>query len=154
MVAWWGLDTAGGKPWDSPSGHTSPALHPHHSKSSSIHECVCPPAAASASWASAWRFWPSPLSLTPQHSGKNSRSKHPWNNDIKKNQKQDGSRNNRLISRARSPYRRLHSEEPGAVVRAAVTGRPPVAHTVQVVVERQLCVCENISPHVGCSACC
>lgn len=69
MVAWWGLDTAGGMLWGSPSCHTSPALHPHHSKSSSIRECVCPPIAASASSALAWHFWPSPLSPTPQHSG-------------------------------------------------------------------------------------
>lgn len=75
MVAWWGLDTAGGMLWDSPSCHTSPALHPHHSKSSSIRECVCPPIAASASWALAWHFWPSPPSPTPQHSGENNKGK-------------------------------------------------------------------------------
>lgn len=137
MVAWWGLDTAGGMLWDSPSCRTSPTLHPHHSKSSSIRECVCPPSAASASWPLAWHFWPSPLSPTPQHSGENNKSKLATNNG----RKQDSSRNNCII--IRGLYHRLHSEESGAIVWAAVTSSSPVAHTVQVVVERQLCVCKN-----------
>lgn len=147
MVAWWGLDTAGGMPLDSPSCRTSPALHPPHSKSSSIHECVCPPIATSASWASTWHFWPSPLSPTPQHSRKHNQSKNCMKQWL---EIQDGSRYNCL---GRRPYRRLHSEESGAVVWAAVTSGSPVANTVQVVVECQLCTCKNSSQHTGHPAC-
>lgn len=49
----------------------------------------------------------------------------------------------RLVRGGRGPHRRLHAQEPGAVVRPAVTGRSPVAHAVEVVVERQLRVCRN-----------
>lgn len=62
MEAWWGLDTAGGKLLGSPSCRTSPARLPPRSRSRSTRVCVCPPAAASASWASAWHSWPSPPS--------------------------------------------------------------------------------------------
>lgn len=78
------------------------------------------------------------------------RAKLAWNND---SGVQDGSRNNCLIIRGRRPYRWLHSEESGAVVWAAVTSGSPVANTVQVVVECQLCTCKNISQHTGLSAC-
>lgn len=149
MVAWWGSDTAGGMPLDSPSCRTSPALHPPHSKSSSIHECVCPPIATSAFWASTWHFWPSPLSPTPQHSRKHNQSKTCMKQWLGF---QDGSRNICLIIRGRRPYRRLHSEESRTVVWAAVTSGSPVAYTVQVVVECQLCTCKNISQHTGHSA--
>lgn len=40
-------------------------------------------------------------------------------------------------------HRGLHAQEPGAVVRPAVTGRSSVAHTVEVVVERQLRTCRQ-----------
>lgn len=49
-----------------------------------------------------------------------------------------------------SRHRWLYSEESRAVVRSAVTGHPPVAHTVQVVVEGQLCAC-GTTPHSKCS---
>lgn len=72
MEALWGLDTAGDKLWGSPSCRTSPARLPPHSRSRSTRACACPPAAASASWASAWRSWP----FLPSPSRPRSAAKH------------------------------------------------------------------------------
>lgn len=65
----------------------------------------------------------------------------------------DCSRSNFLMIRGNRPNRRLHAKESGAVVWATVTSSSPVAHTVQVVVERQLCVCRNMSHQTGHPAC-
>ena len=71
MEACWGWDSADGTLWDTPSCHTSPARLPLRSRSRSIRGSVCSPDAASASSASAWHSWPSPLSPSPQHSARN-----------------------------------------------------------------------------------
>lgn len=152
MVAWWGLDTAGGTLWDSPSCRTSPAPLPLRNKSRSIRVCVCPPAAASASSASAWRSWPSPLSPSPQHSGQNITKKTKMASNTA-SKSQDCSRTSFMMMRGKCPHRWLHPEESRAVVWPTVTSCSPVAHTVQVVVERQLCVCRNISHQTGHPAC-